>query len=603
MVAESALVNSVTTCSQHGQSLWLVAAGWLSIGWYLFVVTVSTIGAIQIFRKYSKPLPKATRALTDPNLPHVTIIRPIKGLEPYLYENLASSFLQDYPRDKLSISLCVSSKDDPAYPVIEKVLARFPEIDARLYLEPKYEDHELGPNPKIRNMSQAYRELKGDVVWVIDCNVWLGKGVCSRMVERLCGLDSKGQKYKFVHHLPIVVDVDSEVAARDFERNAIFPPTKSMNGNGNGNGNGMLKSSPNGHAPAAPTPTSPVQSILSIGGGRLEEIFLSSSHAKMYCAINTVLVAPCVVGKSTMFRRSHLDQVTLNHCIPSRPYPRRPGLDSLSDNICEDHLLGERMWNGKLAEETEGQSEWGKHDLVFGDLAIQPVAKMPVSSYIDRRVRWIRVRKYIVIMATIVEPGIECFLCSAYLAFGITTALPPLLFGSQYCSNFLSTWHAFGLVWGLSTFVWMLMDFMLYRTLLSSITIEVDENTPQFARPPPPGSIARRSFPEWFLAWLGRETLALPIWIWSVFGGATIIWRDREFRVGMDNVAHAVGPVSKKRPSNGVLSSNMNGHSQRSYGSDDSCEVRRRTPIENLTKIGMKTTAAAIDLDETSRLL
>lgn len=48
MVAESALVNTVTTCSQHGQSLWLVAAGWLAIGWYVFVVTVSTIGTIQV---------------------------------------------------------------------------------------------------------------------------------------------------------------------------------------------------------------------------------------------------------------------------------------------------------------------------------------------------------------------------------------------------------------------------------------------------------------------------------------------------------------------------------------------------------------------------
>ncbi|EGE05366.1 ceramide glucosyltransferase [Trichophyton equinum CBS 127.97] len=489
MVAESALGNAVTTCNQYGQSLWLVAAGWLAIGWYIFVVTVSTIGTIQVFRRYSRPLPKATRAPSDPNLPHVTIIRPIKGLEPYLYENLSSSFQQDYPKDKLSISLCLSSRDDPAYPVIEKVLARFPDIDARLYLEPKYEDHELGPNPKIRNMSQAYRELKGDVVW-------------------------------------------------------------------------------------------------------------------MYCAINTILVAPCVVGKSTMFRRSHLDQVTKNHVIPSRPYPRKPGLDSLSDNICEDHLLGERMWNGKLEEEEEGQpSEWGKHDLVFGDLAIQPVTKMATSSYVNRRVRWIRVRKFIVILATIVEPGIECFVCSACLAFGITTGIPPLLSGSQYCSTYLSTWSAFGLVWGLSAFVWMLTDFFLYRTLLSFVTIEVDENTPHFARPPAPESIARRPFLEWFLAWLGRETLALPIWIWSVFGGATIVWRDREFRVGMDNVAHAVGPASKQRSCNGSLNSDPNGQSQRSYGSDDSCEVRRRTPIENLTKMGMKTTAAAMDLDETSRLI
>lgn len=42
----------------------------------------------------------------------------------------------------------------------------------------------------------------------------------------------------------------------------------------------------------------------------LEELFLSTSHAKFYTAISTVAVAPCIVGKSNMFRRSHLNALT-----------------------------------------------------------------------------------------------------------------------------------------------------------------------------------------------------------------------------------------------------------------------------------------------------
>jgi ceramide glucosyltransferase len=63
----------------------------------------------------------------------------------------------------------------------------------------------------------------------------------------------------------------------------------------------------------------------------------------------------------------------------------------------------------------------GRHALVFGDLAIQPMAGMNVQEYIARRVRWLRVRKFTVTLATLVEPGTESFLCSAYGAFAIST--------------------------------------------------------------------------------------------------------------------------------------------------------------------------------------
>ena len=68
---------------------------------------------------------------------------------------------------------------------------------------------QLGPNPKIRNMSRAYREAKGDIVWILDCNVWVDRGTLGHMVDRLCGYSLKGQvrPYKLVHQIPIVVDV------------------------------------------------------------------------------------------------------------------------------------------------------------------------------------------------------------------------------------------------------------------------------------------------------------------------------------------------------------------------------------------------------------
>ena len=247
---------------------------------------------------------------------------------------------------------------------------------------------------------------------------------------------------------------------------------------------------------------------------------MAGSHAKFYTAINTVSVAPCIVGKSNMFRKSHLDYLTSS----SSQYS--PGIDFFSENICEDHLIGDLLWRKKVKEEKEG-TKFYKHGLVFGDLAIQPMAGMSVREYWARRVRWLRVRKWTVTLATFVEPGVEPLLCSAYGAFAFTT-LP-------WCHDTFGvpqTWLAFVGFWVASVLAWMAVDSLTYAKLHSGSSIELDSDTPSFARPPK--ALARRPLGQWVLAWLGRESLALPIWSWACLGGTTVKWRGKTFRVGLD---------------------------------------------------------------------
>ncbi|KAJ9302840.1 CAZyme family GT21 [Paecilomyces variotii] len=513
--------------SGHDAPSWLVALGWVGLIWYVVVVAVCTLGYLQIWRHYSRR-PNKSISSASPEAPHITVIRPIKGLEPYLYECLASTFRQDYPSDKLTVYFCVATRADPAVPIIEKVLADFPHADSRLYVEEEdpllhgdsSDSYDLGPNPKIRNMSRAYREARGDIVWIIDCNVWVGKGVCGRMVDRLCGFGSdKGYKYKFVHHVPIVVDVDEDNGLGPERQSLLHPQNK---------GNAVEPSD--------------VSTLLRTAGGRLEELFMSSSHAKMYTAINTVLIAPCIVGKSNMFRRSHLDYLTAPS--PADPHRRNPGIDYFSDNICEDHLIGDLLWKNQIREEKEAGERWGKHGIVFGDFAFQPVANMSVKAYIARRVRWLRVRKFTVLLATLVEPGTESLLCSVYGAFGITTSLAPYFQrnGYEFCSH-LTSWTAFFALWFLSIVLWAAVDWTQYLKLHSAQTVELDENTPSFVRPRAKGAAARRPFLHWLAAWIGRESLALPIWIWAFYGGVTVVWRDRVFRVGLDMKVREIGQV------------------------------------------------------------
>jgi ceramide glucosyltransferase len=376
------------------------------------------------------------------------------------------------------------------------------------------EVHNLGPNPKIRNMSRGYREAKGDIIWVIDCNVWIGKGVAGRMVDKLCGYQRDGTigtPYKFVHQLPMVVD-SVRISAGEESRGLLQGhnhehEVSSTSSSAYDISSTMKDESRSGH-------------ILHTGGGRLEEMFMSSSHAKFYTAINTVSIAPCIVGKSNMFRKSHLNYLT------SGASQYSPGIDFFSENICEDHLIGDLLWRKQVEEEKAGQKFY-RHGIVFGDLAIQPMASMSIREYIARRVRWLRVRKWTVTLATFVEPGVEPLLCSAYGAFAITT-LP-------WFHNTLGvpqTWSATLVSFLVSIIAWMTIDSFVYAKLNSGASIELDTDTPSFARPPQ--GHHRRPLREWIFAWLGRELLALPIWAWACLGGTTVVWRGKKFRVNLN---------------------------------------------------------------------
>jgi ceramide glucosyltransferase len=305
--------------------------------------------------------------------------------------------------------------------------------------------------------------------------------------------------------------------------------------------------------------------VMQRGGGRLDEAFLSSSHAKFYNAINTVAVAPCIIGKSTMFRRSQLNYITA-----SNP-ERAPGIDFFSDNICEDHLIGDALWKqpqecDKPGDVTplpgEDQLSWGKHAMLFGDFCFQPISHTPIMAYMDRRVRWLRVRKFTVTLATFVEPGTESILCSIYGAYALTT-LP--FFGIS------PTWLSFFLVWLTNMTIWCAVDYIQYLLLHSAKTVEIDADTPDFVLPqrsavayhqsesqkpllgnevPKEPSLldgARRSFREFFAAWLGRELSALPIWIIAFWGGVTVEWRGRKFWVGLDMKVHEILPAEEDK--------------------------------------------------------
>ena len=506
------------------------------------------------FQFYSStPAPAAVLNLPEAEIPHITIIRPCSGLDPQLYECLSSTFLQTYPSSKTTIYLCVSSPSDASYPTLRRLLQDFPLHDAKIFVEsedPNLRENggkNLGPNPKIRNMSRAYHESKGDLVWIIDCNVWVSKGVAGRMVDKLCGFrpgNTRAMPYKLVHQLPLVVDGVGASAGEEARGDLTLPHSSQHS----------RFSDAKVGTPLWPQPRhDKKQSLLRMAGGRLEEQFISLAHDKFYTAINTVAVAPCIVGKSNMFRKSHLDPLTGD----STSYA--PGIDYFSHNICEDHLIGDLLWRKKVPEEVESRvvdgrvvapRKFGNHALVLGDVCIQPMARTSLYQYLDRRVRWLRVRKWTVTLATFVEPGVESLLCSLYAAFALTHL--PWFYTTLGLPN---SWVAMGCYWIAGVMAWMMVDYWTFNLLHQVKSVELDEHTPSFARPPHRGR--RRPFGEWAAAWLGRELLALPIWIYACYGGGKVQWRGKWYWVGMDMMVHEINPKQKEgKERKGLMSRN-----------------------------------------------
>lgn len=65
-------------------------------------------------------------------MPGVSILRPLKGLDTNLYENLESTFTQEYPNYEIFLS--VDHEDDQALPIVRELIAKYPNVNAHVMI-------------------------------------------------------------------------------------------------------------------------------------------------------------------------------------------------------------------------------------------------------------------------------------------------------------------------------------------------------------------------------------------------------------------------------------------------------------------------------------
>ncbi|CDZ97163.1 Ceramide glucosyltransferase [Phaffia rhodozyma] len=485
----------------------------LVLVWYVVMWAISGLGLSVAIRRY-RPRPVAPPLDTPTPKPGVSILRPLKGLDPNLYENLLSSFTQDYP-GPLEIIFSLADENDRALGVVRELIDRFGAregredgVDVRVVVG----ETPLGPNPKINNLAKPFALAKYDHLWVLDSGILLpSRQTLSRAIDQFLlnpgpsssvsstsylpssGHKTEKQRVGLVHHVPF----------------AVIPPR----------GNRPL-------------------------GSWLERVFLNGNHAKMYLAINKLSTSSssssslmcnrrtnpdeltdatfwdsklkpsyrteldsCVMGKSNFYLKSDVQKIIPGR-KPPNPASNPPpilGLASFSPYLAEDNMLALSLMHQLSI----------RHSIETPDVAINLIGPMTFRDYFWRRVRWIRVRKEMTKAATLVEPLTESVVLGFLTFWALRTYLSESFFGN------LVWWKAFLAFWIIHWTSWATLDWKVMTSLSPTPSEESGERFQLLG------------------AWMIRECLAFPVWVVAMMGN-TVEWRGRTYVVLPDGKAKEV---------------------------------------------------------------
>jgi len=125
------------------------------------VYSLLTVAAVLVWR-----LPKRGKISTSQ--PPVTLLKPLCGAEPGLYEDLRSFCLQDYP--EFQIVFGVRDPADPARAVAEQLAAEFPTLPIKIVVNPQLH----GSNWKISNLINMLPHARHDVLVLADSDAFVG---------------------------------------------------------------------------------------------------------------------------------------------------------------------------------------------------------------------------------------------------------------------------------------------------------------------------------------------------------------------------------------------------------------------------------------------
>jgi ceramide glucosyltransferase len=119
-------------------------------------------------------------------LPPVTVLKPLCGAEPGLYENLRTFCLQEYPQ--FQIVFGISEDTDPALAVVTRLVREFPALAIELVINPQQHGH----NRKISSLINMLEHADHDTLVMADSDAFVRPdyltSVTAPLLDRKVGL-------------------------------------------------------------------------------------------------------------------------------------------------------------------------------------------------------------------------------------------------------------------------------------------------------------------------------------------------------------------------------------------------------------------------------
>jgi ceramide glucosyltransferase len=97
--------------------------------------------------------------------PAVSILKPLRGVDPQMYESFRSHCVQDYP--EYEIIFGVSEADDPAVEAVHRLMTEFPQCPIQLVICPEI----LGNNRKTSNLVQMLPQARYEHILINDSDI------------------------------------------------------------------------------------------------------------------------------------------------------------------------------------------------------------------------------------------------------------------------------------------------------------------------------------------------------------------------------------------------------------------------------------------------
>ncbi len=143
----------------------LAFAAQVIAAFFTLLTLAALVYSLLVFRAV-RAYSRASRAALPAFYPAVSILKPVKGLDPEMYAAFASHCAQDYP-GAYEILFGVHSMDDPAVAAIEKLQREFPQQVVRIIVCPQA----LGANGKVSNLVQMAPQAQYDHLLINDSDI------------------------------------------------------------------------------------------------------------------------------------------------------------------------------------------------------------------------------------------------------------------------------------------------------------------------------------------------------------------------------------------------------------------------------------------------